>query len=124
MADSSLPYPYKDSEIIDADQFEDMRELLEEDFQELIEVYFIDSKQRIASLYSALANNDNVAGFEAAHALKGASANLGAIQMISLSDQLQAACSAQQIDQSRSIIEALPIALENIENEIKQRLNN
>ena len=124
MADSSLPYPYKDSEIIDADQFEDMRELLEEDFQELIEVYFIDSKQRIASLYSALANNDNVAGFEAAHALKGASANLGAIQMISLSDQLQAACSAQQIDQSRPIIEALPIALENIENEIKQRLNN
>ena len=124
MADSSLPYSYKDSEIIDADQFEDMRELLEEDFQELIEVYFIDSKQRIASLYSALANNDNVAGFEAAHALKGASANLGAIQMISLSDQLQAACSAQQIDQSRSIIEALPIALENIENEIKQRLNN
>ena len=124
MADSSLPYHFKDSEIIDTEQFEDMRELLEEDFSELIEVYFIDSKQRIASLYSALENNDNVAGFEAAHALKGASANLGAIQLISLSEQLQAACCAQKIDHSRLIIEALPIALKDIENEIKQRLNN
>ena len=124
MADSRLPYHFKDSEIIDTEQFEDMRELLEEDFPELLEVYFIDSKQRIASLCSALANNDNVAGFEAAHALKGASANLGAIQLIGLSDQLQAACYAQKIDQSRLIIEALPIALKDIENEIKQRLNN
>ena len=124
MADSRLPYHFKDSEIIDTEQFEDMRELLEEDFPELLEVYFIDSKQRIASLRSALANNDNVAGFEAAHALKGASANLGAIQLIGLSDQLQAACCAQKIDQSRLIIEALSIALKDIENEIKQRLNN
>ena len=124
MADSRLPYHFKDSEIIDTEQFEDMRELLEEDFPELLEVYFIDSKQRIASLCSALANNDNVAGFEAAHALKGASANLGAIQLIGLSDQLQVACYAQKIDQSRLIIEALPIALKDIENEIKQRLNN
>ncbi|WP_310734119.1 Hpt domain-containing protein [Psychrobacter sp. GP33] len=113
-----------DREIINIEQFEDMRDLFEEDFIELIQVYFTDSKQRIASLYSALTNNDNVAGFEAAHALKGGSANLGAIQLINLSDQLQSACSAQKIDQSRLLVEALALALKEVENEINQRLNN
>lgn len=112
------------NEIINAEQFEDMRDLLEEDFLELIQVYLTDSRQRIALLYSALTNNDNAAGFEAAHALKGGSANLGAIQLINLTDQLQAACSAQRINQSKSLIEALPLALKEVENEINQRLSN
>lgn len=124
MANAHSPKHSIDSEIIDIEQFEDMRDLLEEDFLELIQVYLADSKQRIAALYSALTNNDNAAGFEAAHALKGGSANLGAIQLINLSDQLQAACSAQKISQSRLLIEALPLALKEVENDINKRLNN
>lgn len=124
MANAHSSKHYIDSEIINIEQFEDMRDLLEEDFFELIQVYFTDSRQRIASLYSALISNDNAAGFEAAHALKGGSANLGAIQLITLSDQLQAACSAQKINQSKALIEALPLALKEVENEINQRLNN
>ena len=112
------------NEIINAEQFEDMRDLLEEDFLELIQVYLTDSRQRIALLYSALTNNDNAAGFEAAHALKGGSANLVTIQLINHTDQLQAACSAQRINQSKSLIEALPLALKEVENEINQRLSN
>lgn len=122
MADSSLPYHCQDSEIIDTEQFEDMRDLLEEDFLDLIQVYFKDSKQRIITLRHALAQNDNAAGFEAAHTLKGASANLGTTQVMLLSSQLQEACRANTIQAQIVLIDALSNALEHAEQEINRKM--
>ena len=42
-----------DGEIINSEQFEDMRDLLEEDFIELVQTYLTDSKQRIITLRAA-----------------------------------------------------------------------
>lgn len=58
-------------EIINHEQFEDMRDLLEEDFADLIQVYITDSQQRVSALRVAQQENDNANGFEVAHALKG-----------------------------------------------------
>ncbi|TXD97877.1 Hpt domain-containing protein [Psychrobacter frigidicola] len=111
-----------DDEIIDNEQFEDMRDLLEEDFSDLIQTYIIDSQQRIDTLRMALADNDNANGFEAAHALKGASANLGATQLVRLGDQLQEACREHQISQQADIIEQTATALQRVKQEITLRL--
>ena len=110
------------NEIINDEQFDDMRDLLEEDFVDLIQVYFTDSQQRIADLRSAQQKDDNANGYEIAHALKGASANLGATQLMHLSGQLQEACRERLIGDQAELIEAVAVALQRVEQEIKQRL--
>ena len=111
-----------DDEIINDEQFDDMRDLLEEDFVDLIQVYFTDSQQRITDLRSAQQKDDNANGYEIAHALKGASANLGATQLMRLSGQLQEACRDRLISEQAQLIEAVAVALQRVEQEIKQRL--
>ena len=110
------------NEIINDEQFDDMRDLLEEDFVDLIQVYFTDSQQRIADLRSAQQKDDNANGYEIAHALKGASANLGATQLMHLSGQLQEACRERLIGDNAELIEAVAVALQRVEQEINQRL--
>ena len=109
-------------EIINDEQFDDMRDLLEEDFVDLIQVYFTDSQQRITDLRNAQQKDDNANGYELAHALKGASANLGATQLMHLSGQLQEACRERLIGDNAELIEAVAVALQRVEQEIKKRL--
>lgn len=111
-----------DEEIINHEQFEDMRDLLEEDFADLIQVYITDSYQRITKLRTAQQENDNANGFEVAHALKGASANLGTTQLMSLSSQLQERCRERCISEQAALIEDIAVALQRAEQEINQRL--
>jgi HPt (histidine-containing phosphotransfer) domain-containing protein len=110
------------NEIINDEQFDDLRDLLEEEFVDLIQVYFTDSQQRIADLRSAQQKDDNANGYEIAHALKGASANLGATQLMHLSGQLQEACRERLISDKAELIEAVAVALQRVEQEINQRL--
>ncbi|MGM8885338.1 Hpt domain-containing protein [Psychrobacter sp. 1U2] len=108
--------------IIDDAQFEEMRDLLEEDFVDLVQTFIDDSKQRIILMQAAQANNDNANGFEFAHALKGASATLGATQLTELSEHLEVACRQQQISSQTDLIMRLSAALLDVEQEINQRL--
>lgn len=112
-----------DNDIIDHEQFEDMRDLFEEDFAELIQTYITDSQQRIVTLRATQAANDNANGFEAAHALKGASANIGATQLVALSDQLQEYCRERKINQQAALIENISLALQHAEQEINKRMS-
>ncbi len=109
-------------EIINHEQFEDMRDLLEEDFADLIQVYITDSQQRVNALRVAQQENDNANGFEVAHALKGASANLGTTQLTNLSSQLQERCRERLISEQAALIENIAIALQRAEQEINLRL--
>jgi HPt (histidine-containing phosphotransfer) domain-containing protein len=111
-----------DEEIINHEQFEDMRDLLEEDFVDLIQVYLNDSQKRVATLRVAQQADDNANGFETAHALKGASANLGTTQLVRLSSQLQERCRERRISEQACLIEKIAVALQRAEQEINQRL--
>lgn len=111
-----------DEEIINNEQFEDMRDLLEEDFADLIQIYITDSQQRVVALRVAQQENDNANGFEIAHALKGASANLGTTQLVLLCRQLQEHCRERLISEHASLIEEIAVALKHAEQAINQRL--
>lgn len=109
-------------QLLDEEQFADMRELLEEDFADLLRTYFIDSLQRIKLMHLAQASNDNADGFEAAHALKGASATLGAKRLELLCGQLQQLCREQKLGEQAALIEQISVALRDTEQEINHRL--
>lgn len=111
-----------DDEIINTEQFEDMRDLLEDDFVDLIQIYFNDAHHRIIKLRQAQQEEDNANGFELSHALKGASVNLGATQVSHLSSQLQELCRERLISNQAQLIEDIAVALQHAEEEINQRL--
>ncbi|WP_199508125.1 MULTISPECIES: Hpt domain-containing protein [unclassified Psychrobacter] len=108
--------------VIDYEQFDEMRDLLEDDFQELVSTYIIDSRHRIGLLATAVTENDNVNGFEIAHAIKGASANLGAVQMLELSSKLQEASRANTINQYESTVKQMMAAMDTLEADIQKYL--
>lgn len=108
--------------VIDYEQFDEMRDLLEDDFQELVSTYIIDSRHRIGLLATAVTENDNVNGFEIAHAIKGASANLGAVQMLELSSKLQEASRANSINQYESTVGQMMAAMDTLEADIQKYL--
>lgn len=114
--------PDQTEEVINHEQFEEMRDLLEEDFAGLIQVYITDSEQRVVALRNAQQTNDNANGFEIAHALKGASANLGTTQLVNLSSQLQSLCREHRISEQAELIENISTALQRAKQEIHQRL--
>lgn len=122
MTDAQLDNTNPNNEVINHEQFEEMRDLLEEDFAELINTYIVDSKKRVELLRAAQAANDNANGFEAAHAIKGSSANIGANQLMNLGAQLQEACRENIISQCADLVEQTAQALVLVEQEINQRL--
>lgn len=109
-------------DVINDEQFEDMRDLLEDDFAPLVQTFLSDSQQRLQRLISAQKNNDNAAGFDAAHAMKGASANLGAELLMKLSSDFQEACRHQNIGAQKPLLEQLSQALTLTEALVTQRL--
>ena len=88
-------------------QFNELRELLEEDFVDLIHMYMKDSELRVQEMQNALTEQNNRLGYEAAHTLKGASSNLGATNLTELCYQLQEACRDNQIQHQQVLIEAI-----------------
>lgn len=111
-----------DNEILNHAQFEEMRDLLEEDFIDLVQTYLADSKQRITALRSAYDKDDNANGFEIAHALTGASANIGTTQLVILGQQLQQACRDNKLARHSVCIEQIDAALQRAQTVIYTRL--
>lgn len=91
---------------INLSQFAELRDLLEEDLSELLQTYMQDSEQRLAEMQTALSEQNSRLGFEAAHSLKGASANLGATVLTELCSKLQEAFRHGQGDEQALLIDA------------------
>lgn len=107
---------------INVAQFEELRDLLEEDFNDLIQTYINDSEIRLTELDNAYHNNDNRLGFEAAHSLKGASSNLGATTLSELCYQLQEVCRNNQIQEHRELVDEVIAECRAVNTHTKQLL--
>ena len=66
-----------------------LKEVMEDSFNELIEMYITDSQNRIKSLSEACAANDSESVRREAHSLKGSSGNIGASIMAELTKQVE-----------------------------------
>ena len=116
------PLSLNAQEVIDTEQFEDMRDLLEEDFSDLVQTYIVDSRARVESLRDALARADDATGFDIAHTLKGASANIGAPRLTECCALMQEACRHNTITEQGDLLEHIAAELELVAAEIRERL--
>lgn len=78
---------------IDPKKIEELKELVDEDdpdfLIELLEDYMDNSEENLKAIRYAIQAKDTVTVVRTAHSLKGASSNIGAVNMTELSDQLE-----------------------------------
>jgi HPt (histidine-containing phosphotransfer) domain-containing protein len=77
---------------IDAEQLAELKEVLEDEFGVLISTYLTDAKFRLQLIQNGINCQDYEAVRLAAHSLKGASANLGALILAQLCEKLEHDC--------------------------------
>src|SRR5687767_8257939 len=82
-----------DHPVIDSESIENLRSLNpgdgDEFLKEIIAIYLEDTPQRIAELEESLAGGDTPRFTRAAHSVKGSSANLGAMAVRHVAEQLE-----------------------------------
>lgn len=77
---------------IDNEQLAELKEVLEDEFSVLIDTYLTDAKFRLQLIENGINSQDYEAVRLAAHSLKGASANLGALVLAELCEKLEHDC--------------------------------
>ncbi|WP_230661108.1 Hpt domain-containing protein [Psychrobacter sp. I-STPA10] len=110
--------------VIDDEQFCEIKELFEEEFEPLMRTYMQDSQRCVQALQTALANADDANGFESAHALKGASSNVGATQLHHLCYQMQEVCRDNRIAENADLLAQIEQQVILVNQEISQRLGD
>ena len=81
---------------LDTEQLNELKEVLEDEFQVLINTYLIDAQLRLKLIEEGLDTKNYEQVRLAAHSLKGASANIGALILAQLCEQLEHDCKLQK----------------------------
>jgi HPt (histidine-containing phosphotransfer) domain-containing protein len=104
-------------------QFREMG-LEREVFQQLLQTYIAQSDKLVRELQLAVLAKDAAAMRQAAHTMKGASANLGAAQVTALSSQLEEIGKKGSLDGAVELSERLQAAVVQVKEALKRELES
>ena len=74
---------------VDVEVLQELKEVMEDEFETLVNTFLSDSTQRIAALQSALADGNLDELMKSAHSFKGSCGNMGAPYLAELCRQLE-----------------------------------
>ncbi len=103
---------------IDNEQLAELKDVLEDEFGILISTYLADAKLRLQLIEQGLQNQDYDAVRLAAHSLKGASANIGALILAQLCEQLEHDCKLQKYSNLDTLVISITEELSIINKEL------
>ncbi len=86
------------TDAVDTDTLAVLREVMEDDFDVLVQTFLDDARERIPQLRSLLAGGDCEGLRQMAHSLKGSSGNLGAAPLSALCFQVEQCAKDRRID--------------------------
>lgn len=100
-------HPPTQTGAIDTDMLTDLQNLLSEDFAPMMQDFLADLQQSLHDLQIAKSQNDNAAGYDIAHRLKGACLNLGANTLAECCHAMQLLCQSGYIHEADSALTAI-----------------
>lgn len=113
--------------VIDSESIENLRALNpgdgDEFLREIISIYLEDTPQRIAELEESLAGGDNVRFTRAAHSVKGSSANLGAMAVRKVAEELEHQSNKQGLANVSELVTSLKVQFDLAHAEFVKLLN-
>ena len=89
---------------LDLEQLNELKEVLEDEFAVLVRTYLQDAELRLMHIQDAYRQRNSDSGRLASHSLKGASANLGAMQLSGICEKLEHACRSGNISQCGDLV--------------------
>jgi HPt (histidine-containing phosphotransfer) domain-containing protein len=104
---------------LDMNLINDLRELMEDEFNALVEIYLNDSSVRIEQISAAVAAADGAEIRHTAHSLKGSSSNIGAAGLASLCQSLEEMGKNNQLDNSSAQLQLIKSELLTVQNELR-----
>lgn len=93
----------------DTDAMDMLKEVMEDEFSELMQVYLDDSDSRLPQLFDAVRNADATAVRELAHSFKGASSNINAAPLAALCLELEMAGKSGDLASASDILGRIEI---------------
>lgn len=96
----------------DMESLEDLKDIMEEDFQMLIDTFISDSEAKIAEIGGIVGGGDAEALRQVAHSIKGSSGNVCATALSEIARQLEAMGKDGDISGAPDVYEALKIEFE------------
>ena len=85
----------------------ELQDVMEDEFDVLIQTYLADSRDRIRSLREALKANDSDAFIKTAHSFKGSCVNLGAPRLGELSLDAEMAGKESRLEEAQALLDAI-----------------
>jgi len=105
--------------VIDADIFNEVRELMEEDMGNFIETFVGNSPKMIQQITEGLDTGDIESVYLSAHQLKGGSGSIGAMKLSDLAFQIEKAGKAGETDIIPELVKQLREEYQVVEAELK-----
>tara|TARA_B100001109_G_scaffold255677_1_gene259994 strand:- start:43874 stop:44224 length:351 start_codon:yes stop_codon:yes gene_type:complete len=103
------------SEHFDTESLEMLREVMEEEFAELVQVYLKDSVARMPMLQNAIEQGQAQTVRELAHSFKGASSNISAAPLAKLCYELEIAGRENQLGNADRLYQSIQQEYQQVE---------
>ncbi|RMG34970.1 MAG: response regulator [Gammaproteobacteria bacterium] len=100
--------PMAEDEILDGDVLQELREVMGEDFANLLHTYLETSPALVQALSEAVASRDTQAMIIPAHSLKSSSGNMGAARLSVVARELEVAAREGRVDDALAAWNRLP----------------
>lgn len=109
---------------IDLRKIEELKELVDDDdpdfFIELLKDYMNNSEENLKAIRYAIQAKDTITVVKTAHILKGASSNIGAVNMTELSKQLEHLGREEILEGAVELIDRLDVELVEVKSELEK----
>ena len=110
---------------IDPQKIEELKELVDDDdpdfFIELLEDYMNNSEENLKAIRYAVQAKDTATVVKTAHILKGASSNIGAVNMTELSKQLEHLGREEILEGAVELIDRLDVELVEVKSDLEKK---
>jgi len=111
-----------DEPSLDLESLSMLKEATEDMFPEIITVFLEDSPNRLNSLREASINNNVTAMKEESHCLKGSSANIGAVKLSKICEEIETLSNSGSIANQEELIQFALHEFEHIKIELSKMI--
>ncbi len=109
---------------LDEDMMIELQEIMEDEFDVLLQTYLTDAVIKLESIDSALTERDHVKLRESAHSLKGSSSNIGALPLSGLCANIENLARENQISEAQKIIGGVRAEYEHVKSLLEEKLTH
>lgn len=107
---------------IDEEVLTELEEIMEDDFETLVQTYLVDAQQKISQIENDLSAADELNLRETAHSLKGSSSNIGAQLLSSLCGDIESCAMEQNIPNAMAILPGVKAEYDEVRSLLQSRL--